>query len=582
MSEKEEQVDINQRLGQLRFLLYRAPGGDAWGALCRELERWPIDGQTEMLCSYAQELLEAWPDDIRQIPEDWIVHLEEGRQVPWWTLCRCFRTRVLHREVKSIRVVSTLPVMGAVTWLDLSEKELAVKAWNALWSGRYLSQVHTVQGVNAGVSSRRVGHLCRASLPALKVLDLSRNALRASGVRILASPDVERWPHLRTVRLVACQLNAKAIEALAQAPWLRELELLDLSPNKLGNKGIAQLAQVDLEGKSSLKHLVCRNVSCSAEGANVLWRAPWLEGLESLDLSQNMLGTMDHYALLHGNILQNVKTLNLEACRLHDKGLIALAKHSNARKLRNLDLSRNGITALGLAQLLRSPLMLELETLNLSHNRLGDEGCALIARAEACKRIVHVNVSNNGITARGFEALLGADELGSLRSLEINENHLHGVNWRVVQSSEMARGLVRLHLQQCELLTRDFIAFAKFWRSPKLTALLLEDNRAGVGGARALAECEGLSELRELVLHRNILGDKGAEMIAASTYLSRLEVLGLRENQIGDRGAVLIGKSQAFPALKRLEFGQNRLSYTGEEALDEAMNAREGCIYTMM
>ena len=62
-------------------------------------------------------------------------------------------------------------------------------------------------------------------------------------------------------------------------------------------------------------------------------------------------------------------------------------------------------------------------------------------------------------------------------------------------------------------------------------------------GARKLAECEQLSNLRALDLTQNAIGDDGVKAIAESPHFGKVRTLNLKSNGITDKGAEFLANS---------------------------------------
>ncbi|HVK14478.1 MAG TPA: TIGR02996 domain-containing protein [Gemmataceae bacterium] len=103
-------------------------------------------------------------------------------------------------------------------------------------------------------------------------------------------------------------------------------------------------------------------------------------------------------------------------------------------------------------------------------------------------------------------------------------------------------------------------------------------NKVRAGGARVLAECEGLATLTELHLANQAIGDAGLFHLASSPHLSRLEQLHLRNNEIGTMSAQNIEDFCASPYLTRLrvlDLSDNPLGPAGAQALSEWPGLRD-------
>ena len=98
-----------------------------------------------------------------------------------------------------------------------------------------------------------------------------------------------------------------------------------------------------------------------------------LDSVEVLELGANPLGADAGVALGRSPRLASLRRLGLKGCGLGE-GIRGLAASTGLRRLRDLDLSGNGITAAGIEALVASPLLRDVPSVHLDCNRLGDDG----------------------------------------------------------------------------------------------------------------------------------------------------------------------------------------------------------------
>lgn len=266
----------------------------------------------------------------------------------------------------------------------------------------------------------------------LRVLDLSGNRLGSFGARILG---------------VALSHN-------------RSIEVLDLTDNHIGCRGLAQFARYALTAPTSqLRTLILRRngLGCQEPGKRLPKRklkraiaamevfAATLVGhdkLRCLVLSNNYLGPVLSSIILRG-VSQMVRLEELDfshnsACGDHAVGFEVTAAHHLATALyqrsahhpstiRRLRLDGNNITAIGLAALFPDmgiALPSSLEELSLSRNSLGDALqplSTLLALASTTLR--RLDLSFNGITSLR-QLFVGLAQSESLVELDVSHNKL--------------------------------------------------------------------------------------------------------------------------------------------------------------
>ncbi|XP_051744320.1 NACHT, LRR and PYD domains-containing protein 12-like isoform X6 [Ctenopharyngodon idella] len=213
----------------------------------------------------------------------------------------------------------------------------------------------------------------------LKELDLSYNHPGESGKKLLS----DTLKHLDKLKLVGCNLTDLHCEIVASAlqssnSLLREL---DLSKNDLQDSAVKLLCPGLKSPNCQLNILRLSGCMVSEEGcaalASALSSNP--SHLRELDLSYNHPGESGKKLL--SDTLKHLDKLKLSGCMVSEEGCAALASalSSNPSHLRELDLSYNhpGESALKLL----SDALKHLEKLKLSGCMVSEEGCAALASA---------------------------------------------------------------------------------------------------------------------------------------------------------------------------------------------------------
>jgi hypothetical protein len=226
-------------------------------------------------------------------------------------------------------------------------------------------------------------------------------------------------------------LDARESAALLRAPWLPQLEVLDVGPMVTWDQLVKVVAATrghlrelhaglrerdedddDFARTDDLAHcalgdlevLDLANRSITAKGAKELAESPYLERLRALRLSGNTIGKTGATAI--GRAFKNLRVLDLSAIPLDVNGWRALAKCSLG-KLRDLRLAQT--TRMGddsLRVLAESPLLERVRSLDVRDNAITDAGLEVLASTEACRNLVALDLRRNkGITPRGLAAL---------------------------------------------------------------------------------------------------------------------------------------------------------------------------------
>ncbi|CAL8400436.1 unnamed protein product, partial [Gadus morhua 'NCC'] len=227
----------------------------------------------------------------------------------------------------------------------------------------------------------------------LRELDLSSNDLQDSGVKKLSAGLGSPNCTLETLRLNCCHLSEGCCEALASALSSNcptsSLRVLDLSTNDLKDSGVKLLSAGLGSPHCTLETLRLNGCDLSEECCEALASvlSSSSPSLRELVLSNNDLKDSGVKLLSAGlgSPHCTLETLRLNGCQLSERCCEALASvlGSNSSSLRVLDLSTNDLQDSGVKLLcsgLASPHC-TLETLRLSGCLITQEGCASLASA---------------------------------------------------------------------------------------------------------------------------------------------------------------------------------------------------------
>ncbi|XP_063059385.1 NACHT, LRR and PYD domains-containing protein 3-like [Engraulis encrasicolus] len=236
-------------------------------------------------------------------------------------------------------------------WLDLSFVNLE-RCWQNLIEAILLrteTQPSTLKLSGCGLKENACDILAKAmEAPGakLKRLDVSYNYLTDAGVEKILQALAKKKCALESLRLCACAITEKSCAALAQVLQLSSLQDLDLSQNRLRDKGVNLLCSGLMTPLCQLQTLGLKDCnlytsSCAAL-APVLWS---YSELKELDLTDNDLRISGLRLLSVGlrNSNCHLQILRLSGCQVTERGcaLLASALLRNPDHLEELDLSYN-------------------------------------------------------------------------------------------------------------------------------------------------------------------------------------------------------------------------------------------------
>uniref|UniRef100_A0A7N6B0P1 NACHT LRR and PYD domain-containing protein n=1 Tax=Anabas testudineus TaxID=64144 RepID=A0A7N6B0P1_ANATE len=335
--------------------------------------------------------------------------------------------------------------------LDLSDNKLQDSAVTLLSDFLQSSdcELVTLRLDNCGLSEISCTFLASAlKSNALRDLDLSHNALKDSGVKLLFSGLESPNCRLQTLRMVCCEITEESctylVSGLKYNSCLREL---DLSENNLQDSGMRVLS-AGLENCSlqTLRLVICQLTDISASLAS----APKSSSLplKELELSYNKL--QDSGMKLLCDFLESphssLEILGLESCELSDTSCTFLAPalrkpKSNLSGLKELDLSHNNLQDTGVQRLSDGlgNVNCRLKILRMNNCSLTEASCASLASALKSNpsHLTELELSHNDLKDSGVKLLsLGLESPHCrLQTLRLRYCNLTGDSYGVLKKA---------------------------------------------------------------------------------------------------------------------------------------------------
>ena len=341
--------------------------------------------------------------------------------------------------------------------------------------------------------------------------------------------------------LAGCGIDDGTASILAEGlKQCTNLEVLNLSCNRIGDKGAVSLAE-------SVKCCLRLNLSLNRIGD---------VGAMAVASATKCLVYLCGNSITNTNaILQHVSGLNVDfhtltfsGCGIGDSGVESLShfmEESSVKALCELstkttqcysdvhvlDISSNNISyhgAIALCSCLK--YFPHLEVLNISGNNIGSEGAMVLGDVlQYCKNLTGFYVSNNNIQCSGIRAI--SNSFQKMHKLDISGNNI-----RIEGAIILADAL-----QSCKALNE----------------LDISDNNIGTEGAIILAEAlqryKNLSKFCMLGISDNKIGKEGAIALAdVLQCCTNLSVLTVSNNGVWDSINALVGALQNCTHLEEL------------------------------
>jgi hypothetical protein len=323
------------------------------------------------------------------------------------------------------RDLADAPFMVGLKALDLRQLYMSAATIGALLErARERGALHELRALHLdGAELTALGQTALAALlrhpEALEALTLPSSRLSPEELARLMPPD-GAWGALRELSLHSIFDHHGAL-----TDWLGELALPSLRRLR-----IAQLENVSFQSFLDWMH------------------APWMPGLERLELERCALPQRAWRDPSVGQALGGLTSLNLAHTSLEDDGARGLARHQ-LPALRSIDLS-GAIPAEALPQLARAPWWPQLTALHL-RNMSGPEGTPdALLELELGPRVEALDLSWTPLEEEDLSRLMRGQALDRLRSLSLDGAQLtHGRG--LLALLDRLPALQRLSIRQTQL-----------------------------------------------------------------------------------------------------------------------------------
>lgn len=297
--------------------------------------------------------------------------------------------------------------------------------------------------------------------------------------------------HLIGLRTTGTNLANGEIDILCNPSTLAKMHFLYIM-----NSGCDKDVLCKIIGKvcpSNLHELSFFGNPIGEEGARMLARDSGFNNLRYLDLSACRLNANGIAELADSDIIYNISHFAIAANSLHDDTVNPILERFGNLMLKTLDLSFNCITSKAISNFCKNGLPSYLTHFILSNNNLDDESIAAIASDRVASQLLELDLTANHICETGISFLLNRNTSYSLNKLKLAYNNI---------------------------------------------------------------------------------GDSGVSMLVNSGLYSRLTYLDISYNSISERGIALLAKSQHIPSIEYLDISGNSVTATQALKLNRSKNFR--------
>lgn len=376
------------------------------------------------------------------------------------------------------------------------------------------------------------------------------------------------WAWVRGAKLL--REEQRNLPAVLGINAMRQVELLDLSHNDLGDEGVERVAASTCLG--GLEVLLAVGVGCMDRGAISLAESVGLPVLETLSLSRNDIEAEGAARLIGINRLTGLHSIDLSVNPIDARELAEALRRVAARPggLKSLVLEDNGIGADGISSLAELSHVGDIEHLGISGNDILATG----VEALACRRLIHLRslaIANAGLGTPGIAALVQASWLPRLRLLDLSDNEAGDDGLATLLHSGRLGGLEVLRFFRNGLTDLTGRLLQHHTGLTSLRELYLGHNQLSGAGCSLLVSNPALGWIELLDLSGTCADGSGDELAVALQQADHMRSLvELRLPDVGDRGVAALARAENLVSLRRLQLGAG----TGDAAVAELRKAR--------
>ncbi len=291
--------------------------------------------------------------------------------------------------------------------------------------------------------------------------DDSRPTLEELTPRIEGTITSSLEANSKTLKLSGKYYSTDEITLLARSGQVREVLVLDLEDNQIGNEALkilsesSQLLKLEVL-KLGVNFITDEGIKEWANSSNVT-----LKNIKSLSLSDNKLTDDSLVDFVKSSNFPQLESLDIGWMEAGNKTAIAIGMSDTLPCLKKLDLERSYVDAEGIRSLIGGKIAENLEELNLAANKFGDEGVSIIAGTSNLRNLKVLNLSQNMIGDEGAKAIGTSTQLSGLTHLYMGRNAFGPEGARAIHETKTLTQLKTLVLQEGVETTPDLVNYSR-------------------------------------------------------------------------------------------------------------------------
>lgn len=354
-------------------------------------------------------------DTPRLVFADWLEEAGDARQAHF-----------IRTQIELARVPEHDPLWAQCRRSDPN----AVRGW---------AMAHTLPVLPHGVSWRRFRF--HRGFPCLAAID-SMDRLLNGGRRIFESAPLQSLDFESSCGIV------KSMEAFVEWPDLTRLTRLQFSHTRLRPAEMRRLGHSSFA--VNLSEISFEGHAIEADGLAALVESPLFLRLRRLELNRAALSpsfTLDAF----GDAKSNLKSFSISDCKFSAPDAAHLLGLPFMQGLQSLDLSCNPLGPEFLQSLSTSSVLGTLEMLDVSGTMPGSAGIRALAGSGSLVNLRRLNLSENRLGPTAIRFLSEAQNLQELRMLDLSRNPIDGAGVRALAECRNLPDLVELDVRGCSL-----------------------------------------------------------------------------------------------------------------------------------